>query len=330
MNKLLTVNNLSTRFKTERGIAHAVRYVNFSISVGEIMGLVGESGSGKSVTAKSIMRLIDKTKGEITGEVILEGVDLLAKKEKEMQKIRGNSVSMIFQDPMSSLNPLFTVGEQIAEVFRYHKKLNKKSAKEATISLMDQIGIPAAEKRYGQYPHEFSGGMLQRIMIAIALACNPKLLIADEPTTALDVTIQAQILRLLKSLQSKFDMGILLITHDLGVVAEVCDRVSVMYAGKIVESGEVEAIFKTPMHPYTLGLIASIPKLGSKVKMLSPIEGAPPDLHEELKGCPFADRCLYKTDLCLEEAPELQQLEDNHIVACHHAEVIMQQRRQLV
>lgn len=329
MTTLLTVTNLSTKFKTERGIAHAVRYVNFSIAVGEIMGLVGESGSGKSVTAKSIMRLVDKSKGEITGEILLEGEDLLAKKDREMQRIRGNSVSMIFQDPMSSLNPLYSVGDQIAEVYRYHKKMNKKNAKEATIRLMEQIGIPAPEERYSQYPHEFSGGMLQRIMIAIALACAPKLLIADEPTTALDVTIQAQILRLLKSLQSKFDMGILMITHDLGVVAEICDRVSVMYAGKIVESGEVETIFKSPMHPYTLGLIASIPKLGNKVKMLSPIEGAPPDLHKELKGCPFADRCLYKTDICLEEAPELRQLEENHIVACHHAEAIIQQRRQL-
>lgn len=328
MTKLLTVNNLSTKFKTERGIAHAVRYVNFSIDVGEIMGLVGESGSGKSVTARSVMGLIDKKRGEVTGEVLLENDDLLLKKPKEMQKIRGNSVSMIFQDPMSSLNPLFTVGDQIAEVYRYHKNMNKKSAKEATIELMRQIGIPAPEKRYSQYPHEFSGGMLQRIMIAIALACNPKLLIADEPTTALDVTIQAQILRLLKSLQSKFDMGILMITHDLGVVAEVCDRVSVMYAGKIVESGTVEKIFDKPLHPYTLGLIASIPKLGSKAKMLNPIEGSPPDLHGELKGCPFAERCQYKTDVCLEEAPELRVLEDNHIVSCHHAEMISEEERE--
>ncbi|MFS0576661.1 ABC transporter ATP-binding protein [Sporosarcina sp. 179-K 3D1 HS] len=328
MNKLLTVHNLSTKFKTERGIAHAVRFVNFSIDVGEIMGLVGESGSGKSVTAKSIMRLIDKSKGQISGKILLEGEDLLLKKEKEMQSIRGNSVSMIFQDPMSSLNPLYSVGEQIAEVYRYHKKMKKKAAKEATIRLMEQIGIPAAEKRYSQYPHEFSGGMLQRIMIAIALACNPRLLIADEPTTALDVTIQAQILRLLKRLQGEFDMGILLITHDLGVVAEICDRVSVMYAGEIVESGDVETIFRAPMHPYTLGLIASIPKLGSKTKMLSPIEGAPPDLHGELKGCPFAERCAYKTDICLAESPELREVEERHIVGCHHVEAIFQQRRQ--
>ncbi|MEK3935703.1 ABC transporter ATP-binding protein [Sporosarcina sp. FSL W7-1349] len=328
MNNLLTVHNLSTKFKTERGIAHAVRFVNFSIDVGEIMGLVGESGSGKSVTAKSIMRLIDRSKGQISGEILLEGENLLLKKEKAMQSIRGNSVSMIFQDPMSSLNPLYSVGEQIAEVYRYHKKMNKKAAKEATIRLMEQIGIPAAEKRYSQFPHEFSGGMLQRVMIAIALACNPKLLIADEPTTALDVTIQAQILRLLKRLQGEFDMGILMITHDLGVVAEICDRVSVMYAGEIVESGDVETIFQAPMHPYTLGLIASIPKLGSKTKMLSPIEGAPPDLHGELKGCPFAERCAYKTDLCLEESPELREVEEKHSVACHHVESIFQQGRQ--
>lgn len=329
MNNLLTVKNLSTKFKTDRGIAHSVRYVNFSIGTGEIMGLVGESGSGKSVTAKSIMRLIDKVRGEVTGEIILDGEDLLQKKEREMQKIRGNTVSMIFQDPMSSLNPLYTVGEQIAEVYRYHKKMNKKEAKEATIQLMEQIGIPAPENRYSQYPHEFSGGMLQRIMIAIALACNPKLLIADEPTTALDVTIQAQILRLLKSLQSQFEMGILMITHDLGVVAEVCDQVSVMYAGKIVESGDVHTIFESPMHPYTIGLIASIPKLGSKTKVLNPIEGAPPDLHLELLGCPFAERCAFKTERCLTETPELRELGNNHIVSCHHAEEIMEQRKVL-
>lgn len=326
MTKLIEVNNLSTKFKTDRGIAHAVRFVNFSIERGETMGLVGESGSGKSVTAKSIMKLIDSSRASITGEIQLDGIDILAKKEKEMQHIRGNIVSMIFQDPMTSLNPLLTVGEQISEVFRYHKKLNKKQAKEETIKLLSLVGIPSPESRYSQYPHEFSGGMLQRLMIAIALACKPKLLIADEPTTALDVTIQAQILRIIKQLQQEFNMGVLMITHDLGVVAEVCDKVSVMYAGQIVESGDVNTIFESPMHPYTLGLIASIPKLGARSKTLQPIEGNPPDLHLELSGCAFAARCKYKTDVCEMEAPSLRSFENGHLVSCHHAEKLVLER----
>ncbi|MFE8701570.1 ABC transporter ATP-binding protein [Cytobacillus sp. FJAT-54145] len=330
MSVLLEIKDLSTKFKTERGTAHAVRYVNLSINRGETMGLVGESGSGKSVTAKSIMRLVDKSRSSLSGEITIDGIDILSKKEKEMQQIRGNIVSMIFQDPMTSLNPLFTVGDQISEVFRYHKKMNKKLAKEETIKFLSLVGIPSPEKRYSQYPHEFSGGMLQRLMIAIALACKPKLLIADEPTTALDVTIQAQILRLIKELQNEFDMGVLMITHDLGVVAEVCDKVSVMYAGEIVESGDVKVIFASPMHPYTLGLISSIPKLGARSKTLNPIEGSPPDLHLELKGCPFADRCKYKTELCLSDSPKLRTLEDGHQVSCHHAETIMQERGAVV
>lgn len=326
MSKLLEVNNLSTKFKTERGTAHAVRYVNFSIERGEVMGLVGESGSGKSVTAKSIMKLLDQSRSSMSGEILLDGMDMISKREKEMEKIRGNQVSMIFQDPMTSLNPLIKVGDQIAEVYRYHKKLSKKSAKQETIKLLALVGIPSPESRYDQYPHEFSGGMLQRLMIAIALACKPKLLIADEPTTALDVTIQAQILRIIKNLQQEFDMGVLLITHDLGVVAEVCDKVSVMYAGQIVESGGVHIIFDSPMHPYTVGLISSIPKLGARSKLLNPIEGSPPDLHLEVKGCSFAERCQFKTELCLTDAPRLRTLEDGHQVSCHHAEKIVQER----
>jgi oligopeptide/dipeptide ABC transporter ATP-binding protein len=330
MSKILEVENLSTKFKTERGTAHAVRYVNFSINSGETMGLVGESGSGKSVTAKSIMKIIDTSRGTITGSIKVDGEDIVAKKEKQMKQIRGNTVSMIFQDPMTSLNPLMKVGEQIAEVFRYHKKMNKTQAKIESIKLLLLVGIPSPEKRFEQYPHEFSGGMLQRIMIAIALACKPKLLIADEPTTALDVTIQAQILRLMKDLQQEFNMGVLMITHDLGVVAEVCDKVSVMYAGEIVESGDVDSIFETPMHPYTLGLIASIPKLGSKNKMLNPIEGAPPDLHLEIPGCPFADRCQYTTEECVTTKPELRVFEKGHQVSCHHTEELVQKRSGLV
>lgn len=327
METLLSVKNLSTKFKTVRGTAHAVRFVNFSIKNGEIMGLVGESGSGKSVTAKSIMRLVERSRGTVSGEIILDGQNILTKSEKEMQSIRGNIISMIFQNPMTSLNPLLTVGEQVSEVYRYHKKVNKKEARSATIELMKKIGIPAPEKRYSQYPHEFSGGMLQRIMIAIALACNPRLLIADEPTTALDVTIQAQILRLLSNLQKEFNMGILIITHDLGVVAEICDKVSVMYAGKIVESGPVTKILTKPMHPYTIGLIDSIPKLGESKKMLESIEGAPPDLHETIKGCPFMDRCSFKSEICKMEAPELIHVESEHLVSCHNMNKVLERRR---
>lgn len=329
MNTLLSVNNLSTKFKTARGTAHAVRYVNFQIKSGEVMGLVGESGSGKSVTARSIMRLVERSKGFIEGEILVDGQNITAKTEKEMSNIRGNLMSMIFQNPMTALNPLFTVGEQIAEVYRYHKKASRKEAKIATIELMNKIGIPAAEKRYAQYPHEFSGGMLQRIMIAIALACNPKLLIADEPTTALDVTIQAQILRLLSSLQKEFDMGILIITHDLGVVAEICDRVSVMYAGEIVESGNVEDILKNPMHPYTFGLIQSIPRLGSAQKKLSSIEGSPPDLHKVIEGCPFLDRCEFKLEKCKVTSPKLNEISDGHLVSCHNIEAVVKRRESI-
>ncbi len=327
MSNLLEVKNLSTQFHTERGIAHAVRYVNFAIRPGETMGIVGESGSGKSVTARSIMRIVEHQKGKITsGEILLEGVDLVKRSEKQMQKIRGNSVAMIFQDPMTSLNPLIKVGEQIAEVLRFHKGLNKQQAKAETIKIMQDMSIPSAEKRYDQFPHEFSGGMLQRLMIAIALACKPKLLIADEPTTALDVTIQAQILRLMNQLKKQYNMSILLITHDLGVVAEVCDKVSVMYAGEIVESTDVESIFAEPLHPYTLGLMESMPKLGEKKAALKPIEGSPPNLTETIEGCAFAMRCPYKTDLCEQKKPVLQELRPAHLVACHHAEELVKRR----
>ncbi|MFY0542596.1 ABC transporter ATP-binding protein [Brevibacillus sp. H7] len=318
MENLLEVRNLSTTFKTERGIAHAVRFVNFSIKPGETMGLVGESGSGKSVTAKSIMRLIDPVRGQVSGEIILGGRNVLNLKEKEMEHIRGNVVSMIFQDPMTSLNPLIPVGEQIAEMFRFHKQMSKQAARQATLELLRHIAIPSPEKRYSQYPHEFSGGMLQRLMIAIALSCKPQLLIADEPTTALDVTIQAQILRLMKNLQKEFGMAILMITHDLGVVAEVCDKISVMYAGEIVESSDVETIFASPSHPYTLGLMGSIPKLGANEKKLRSIEGAPPDLSLAIKGCAFAERCPFRTATCLEKKPQLQEVKAGHFVSCHH------------
>lgn len=327
MNELLEVKNLSTQFKKNQKPAFAVRHVNFSLKPGEMIGIVGESGCGKSVTARSIMRIVESQGGQITsGEILLEGEDLVKKTEKQMQKIRGNIVSMIFQDPMTSLNPLIKVGEQIAEVLRYHKNYSNQQAKDETIRIMQEMSIPSAEKRYGQYPHEFSGGMLQRLMIAIALACKPKLLIADEPTTALDVTIQAQILRLMKQQQSQNNMAIILITHDLGVVAEVCDRVSVMYAGEIVESADVDSIFSEPLHPYTLGLIESIPRLGQRKGNLQPIQGAPPTMSEEIVGCSFAKRCPYKSALCERQKPTLAQLRPAHSVACHHAEELAEGR----
>lgn len=325
MSYLLEVKDLSTQFKTERGTAYAVRHVNFAIKPGETMGIVGESGSGKSVTARSIMRLVENQRGKITsGEIWFQQEDLVRKSEREMENLRGNEISMIFQDPMTSLNPLIRVGEQISEVLRYHKGMGKREAKAATIQIMRDIAIPSPEERYDQYPHEFSGGMLQRLMIAISLACKPKLLIADEPTTALDVTIQAQILRLMKQLQQQYHMAILLITHDLGVVAEVCDTVSVMYAGEIIESTDVKSIFAEPLHPYTWGLIESIPKLGEEKENLTPIEGAPPRLTEQIPGCAFAERCKYKTLHCEMKKPILQELRPGHWVSCHHAEKMMQ------
>lgn len=330
LSNLLEVKNLSTQFKTERGIAHAVRFVNFSIRPSETMGIVGESGSGKSVTARSIMRIVEHQQGKITsGEILLEGIDLVQQSEKQMQKIRGNTVSMIFQDPMTSLNPLIKVGEQIAEVLRFHKGLNKLQARVETIKIMQDMSIPSADKRYEQYPHEFSGGMLQRLMIAISLACKPKLLIADEPTTALDVTIQAQILRLINQLKHQYHMSILLISHDLGVVAEVCDYVSVMYAGEIVESTDVDSIFAEPLHPYSLGLMESMPKLGEKKASLNPIEGSPPNLTEVILGCAFAKRCRYKTELCERKKPNLREMRTSHWVACHHAEEIVKERAKM-
>lgn len=325
MSDLLTVRNLSTQFQTERGIAHAVRFVNFTIQQGETMGIVGESGSGKSVTAKSIMRLVESQNGNITsGEILFEDINIAAKTQKQMQKVRGNAISMIFQDPMTSLNPLLKVGSQISEVLRFHKGMNKAQAKQEAVRIMESLSIPSPEKRYHQYPHEFSGGMLQRLMIAIALACKPRLLIADEPTTALDVTIQAQILSLMQDLQREYGMAILMITHDLGVVAEVCDKVSVMYAGEIVESSDVKDIFERPMHPYTKALMDSRPKLGQREKALRSIEGTPPDLSKEIPGCPFAPRCPFKIEQCLKEKPELKELAPDHLVACFVAETAAQ------
>lgn len=313
----LEVKNLNVKLKGNKGIVNAVRDVSFVIEEGHISGLVGESGCGKSVTAKSIMKLHPDKTTKYDGEINFYGENILLKKEKEMMNIRENQIAMIFQNPMTSLDPLMKVGKQIAEAVIFHKKMNKKDAKARTIELMQQVGITNAEKRYEQYPHEFSGGMLQRIMIAIALACEPQLLIADEPTTALDVTIQAQILKLLRDLKEKNKMSILIITHDLGVVANFCDDVSVMYAGEIVERATVNDLFDAPLHPYTRGLLRAIPRLGETRERLDIIPGVPPSLVGELKGCPFAARCKYATHLCKRENPEL--INDNKsYVRCHY------------
>jgi len=317
MEKLLEVKNLEVSFRTYAGEVQAVRGVTFDVYKGETLAIVGESGSGKSVTSQSIMRLIPMPPGEIkNGQILLEGEDLVKKSDKEMEKIRGKDIGMIFQDPMTSLNPTMRVGMQIMEGLIKHQNMSKAQAKERAIELLRLVGIPMPEKRVNQYPHEFSGGMRQRAMIAIALACNPKLLIADEPTTALDVTIQAQILELMKDLQKKMDTSIIFITHDLGVVANVADRVAVMYAGKIVEIGTVDEIFYNPKHPYTWGLLASMPSLDSDDKSdLAAIPGSPPDLTNPPKGDAFAPRNPYAMKIDFEQEPPFFKVSDTHYAA---------------
>ena len=315
---ILDVRNLSTTFRTERGPLKAIDGIDFQVYKGEILGIVGESGCGKSVTSQSVMRLYDeKYTASYQGEVFLEGEDLMKLPYKKMQDIRGKKISMVFQDALSSLNPVFTVGNQICEPLRIHQKLSRKEAEEKAVEMLRLVGIPAPEKRIHQYPHELSGGMRQRVMIAIALACRPKLLIADEPTTALDVTIQAQIMDLIVKLNQQLDMGVMLITHDLGVVAETCSRVIVMYLGQIVEEASVVDIFDNPKHPYTWGLIQSIPKLeGDRTKALYTIKGTVPLLSQIPNGCRFAPRCPYATDRCRKEMPELQTVSDTQKVRC--------------
>lgn len=305
--KLLVVDKLRTEFfSSKTSSVTAVNEISFDINKGEIVGLVGESGCGKSVTSLSVMRLLNFTSGKVTkGEVIFEGKDLQKLSENEMREIRGGKMSMIFQEPMSSLNPSMRIDKQMIEGIRLHMKLTKEEARARAASILTQVGIPDPDRVLKNYPHQLSGGMSQRVMIAMAMSCNPHLLIADEPTTALDVTIQAQILELMKKIQQEEDMSILLITHDLGVVAEMCTRVIVMYAGEIVEEAPVETLFKHPSHPYTQGLIASVPKLGSGVKVLPSIPGSVPDLSMLPKGCRFEPRCKYAQDRCREEEPEL-------------------------
>lgn len=323
MGNLLEVKDLHISFHTYAGEVKAVRGVNFEVKKGETLAIVGESGCGKSVTAQSIMQLLPQPPVEYKqGSVVFEGTDLLKKTDKEMQSIRGKDISMIFQDPMTSLDPTMKVGAQIMESLIKHQNMSKKDAYEKAIEMLKLVGIPQPDKRVNQYPHEFSGGMRQRAMIAIALACEPKLLIADEPTTALDVTIQAQILRLMKDLQKKTGTSIVMITHDLGVVAETCDRVIVMYAGQVVESGTVHDIFYNPQHPYTKGLLKSVPRLDmDRNEPLHPIPGTPPDLLYPPAGCPYFSRCENAMKICEMYNPELEETQKGQHAACwlHHS-----------
>jgi len=319
---LLEVNNLKTYFFTRSGVVKAVDDVSFTIKPSETLGIVGESGCGKSVTALSVIRLVASPPGKIvSGEINFNGENILEKNQEEMTELRGSKISMIFQDPMTSLNPVFTVGYQIAETVKRHRKeLNNDQAWKRAIEMLELVHIPDAKKRAKNYPHEFSGGMRQRVMIAIALACNPQLLIADEPTTALDVTIQAQILELIKGLSKEFSTAVMLITHDLGVVAGTCEHINVMYAGHVVESAPVKQIFETPAHPYTVGLLHSIPRLDeTRDKRLTPIAGQPPDLGKEIIGCPYAPRCPKVQARCRRERPELMPVgRGEQVAACFY------------
>mgnify|MGYP005769602819 FL=1 len=316
--KILEVQDLSTSFKTERGWLKAIDGVSFDVYSGEMLGIVGESGCGKSVTSQSILRLYEeKSTTRYLGTVSFDGKNLFDLPEKEMQKIRGQEISMVFQDALSSLNPVFTVGNQIMESLRIHQDMGKKEAKEKAIDLLDQVGIPDPQRRFYQYPFELSGGMRQRVMIAVALACGPRILIADEPTTALDVTIQAQIMDLIVDMNRKLQMGVMLITHDLAVVAETCQRVIVMYLGQIVEEGSVEDIFDRPIHPYTRGLMASVPRLDmGRSERLYQIKGTVPLLSQIPEGCRFAPRCPYATEECSRKMPELKSFGNGQKARC--------------
>jgi peptide/nickel transport system ATP-binding protein len=322
---LLSVENLQTHFGTPDGVVRAVEGLSFTINAGETVAIVGESGCGKSVTSMSILRLIPTPPGKIAGKILFQGRNLLECSDSEMRKIRGKDISMIFQEPMTSLNPVLTVGRQIGESLRLHEGLSARQAEQRAVEILTLVGIPAPERRVKEYPHQLSGGMRQRVMIAIALACNPKLLIADEPTTALDVTIQAQILDLMRDLKTRLGSAIMLITHDLGVVAEMAQRVVVMYAGRKVEEGTVEAIFGNPQHPYTRGLLGAVPKLGSSLEhggrtKLVEIGGQVPSLRKPIIGCAFAGRCGLATEICTSIAPAVEEKHPGHFVACHYAE----------
>ena len=322
---LLEVENLQTHFGTLDGVVRAVEGLSFTIDAGETVAIVGESGCGKSVTSMSILRLIQEPPGRIAGRITFQGRNLLELPDAEMRKIRGKDISMIFQEPMTSLNPVLTVGRQIGETLRLHEGLSAKDAEARAVDMLNLVGIPAAARRVREYPHQLSGGMRQRVMIAMALACKPQLLIADEPTTALDVTIQAQILDLMRDLKTRVGAAIMLITHDLGVVAEMAQRVVVMYAGRKVEEGTATAIFGNPQHPYTRGLLGAVPKLGSSLHQagrtkLTEIQGQVPSLRKPIIGCAFAGRCTLATEVCRQVAPAVEAKSPGHLVACHYAE----------
>ena len=312
----LEVENLQIDFKNDDGVFRAVNGVSFRVYKGETVCLVGESGCGKSVTAMACMRLLQEPPAIVQGKIVFEGKDVLQMPKKELRSIRGNEIAMVFQEPMTSLNPVYTCGKQIEEAILMHQKVDKKTARQKTIDILQMVGIPSPEKRVDEYPHQLSGGMRQRVMIAMALSCHPKLLIADEPTTALDVTIQAQILELIKELRHKMGMSMILITHDLGVVAEMAERVIIMYAGEVVEETDVHRMFQRPLHPYTQGLLDSIPRLDEDKEELNVIEGVVPSPQEMPSGCRFGPRCRYCMEKCVQEAPPLMRCTDGHYIRC--------------
>ncbi|MEC0141100.1 ABC transporter ATP-binding protein [Paenibacillus macerans] len=317
MANLLEISGLRTEFTTPGGVIKAVDGVSFTVRKGETLGIVGESGCGKSITSLSIMQLLPKRVGRVAaGEIRFEGKNLLTASRREMRQIRGNRIAMIFQEPMTSLNPVFKVGKQVSEAARYHLKIGKQEARKRVVDMLAKVGIPRPEKIFDQYPHQLSGGMRQRVMIAMAMVCNPSLLIADEPTTALDVTIQAQILDLMRDLQSKEGTSIMMITHDLGVVAEMCDRVVIMYAGQVVEETDVKTLFREPRHPYTRGLLASLPQLAGDTDRLKSIPGQVPNPLEMPSGCRFAPRCPMRVERCEQSDPELKEVAPGHLCRC--------------
>ena len=325
---LLEVNDLKTEFRLARGVVHAVNGISFKLGEGQVLGIVGESGSGKSVTALSILRLIEAPGRIVNGEILLhddnKSIDLMTLSPAELENVRGNKISMIFQDPMTSLNPVLSVGYQLTEPLKQHRGMGEAAAKDAAAKLLARVGIPQPALRLKDYPHQFSGGMRQRVMIAMALACQPRLLIADEPTTALDVTIQAQIVDLINELRDDFHTSVIIITHDLGVVASMADQVAVMYAGHIVEHGSVADIFKAPKHPYTQALLGAVPRLHNWPERLTTIDGAPPSLTVDIVGCPFYPRCPVHVDRCLAENPPLMEMAPSHTAACWVAAAIEQ------
>lgn len=330
MATLLEVRDLKTHFFTQAGVVKAVDGVSYDLEEGETLGLVGESGCGKSVSALSIMRLIPDPPGKtVGGEVIFDGQDLLKLPDYQMRRVRGKQISMVFQEPMTSLNPVLSIQRQLTESLELHLSMSKTDARREAVRRLEQVGIPDPERRLKQFPHQFSGGMLQRVMIAMALSCNPRLIIADEPTTALDVTIQAQILELMKNLSREYGVSLIIITHNLGVVARYADRVNIMYAGKIIERGTARDIYRNPSHPYTLGLLNSVPRLDlPRKEKLDPIEGQPPDLMNLPAGCSFRERCRFSIDRCAEEIPPLQSVSAGHFSACFAAETLVSRAKE--